>query len=505
MDYEVKDLKKEDICIKDWEFEGQQRGEQPVLLSDFFCRAINKYFVKNITGEEKSYNYLFTHSNKLNKFTKESDFYFDELKNKASDKKFLKQLIKNTVELPREFNCQADKDMNKLKDSVNITNEELANYWLRLDEGFLKVIPWFWYPWFLAKEDILTNKVKEGLEKYRTQIEKITDFEEALLSVVFPTKKTAFQLEQEDMYELVSIFEDKEAFNKKSLEYLKKYDWLTTFILTPVFPMSHAQLMERVGRARKENFNETFIHQNKENKKKELVAERILDIVKNDKVLIDDIEDARGLAYGLTAGVEEAYMSTSKYLTLLQLVAQRMGIAFEDTKYFLSKEIFNTLKNGKSVNLKELEKRKKGFTMMMLAGQQYVAFGEEGHELSLLIDEELNKIDNSIMDLRGQIACKGKALGKVRVALQPSEAHKLEEGEILVCPMTNPDYVPAMRRSAAIITDEGGLLSHAAIMSSEFNKPCIIGTKIATKLLKTGYFVEVDANTGIVKILKKHG
>jgi pyruvate,water dikinase len=69
--------------------------------------------------------------------------------------------------------------------------------------------------------------------------------------------------------------------------------------------------------------------------------------------------------------------------------------------------------------------------------------------------------------------------------------------------MTSPDYVPAMKRAKAIITDEGGLLSHAAIMSREFGKPCIIGTKIATKILKDGMMVEVDADKGIVRIINK--
>ena len=69
--------------------------------------------------------------------------------------------------------------------------------------------------------------------------------------------------------------------------------------------------------------------------------------------------------------------------------------------------------------------------------------------------------------------------------------------------MTSPDYVPAMKRASGIITDEGGLLSHAAIISREFSKPCIIGTKIATRVLKDGDFVEIDANKGIVRILRR--
>ena len=65
--------------------------------------------------------------------------------------------------------------------------------------------------------------------------------------------------------------------------------------------------------------------------------------------------------------------------------------------------------------------------------------------------------------------------------------------------MTDPRYVPAMKKAAAIVTDEGGITCHAAIVSRELKKPCIIGTKIATKVLKDGDEVEVDAEKGVVK------
>ena len=80
---------------------------------------------------------------------------------------------------------------------------------------------------------------------------------------------------------------------------------------------------------------------------------------------------------------------------------------------------------------------------------------------------------------------------------------KINEGEILVSPMTMPDFVLAMKKASAFITDEGSLTCHAAIVAREMKKPCIVGTKIATQLLKNGMVVEVDADKGIVRILKK--
>ncbi len=83
------------------------------------------------------------------------------------------------------------------------------------------------------------------------------------------------------------------------------------------------------------------------------------------------------------------------------------------------------------------------------------------------------------------------------------QINNVKAGDIIVAPMTLPDILPAMKKAAAFVTDEGGILCHAAIMSREMKKPCIIGTKIATKVLKDGDLVEVDAKKGVVRIIKR--
>jgi len=81
---------------------------------------------------------------------------------------------------------------------------------------------------------------------------------------------------------------------------------------------------------------------------------------------------------------------------------------------------------------------------------------------------------------------------------------EIQQGEVLVTTMTSPEFVPAMHKAAAIVTDEGGVLCHAAIVAREMKKPCIIGTKIATKILKDGSLVEVNTKEGFVKIIKNN-
>jgi len=85
--------------------------------------------------------------------------------------------------------------------------------------------------------------------------------------------------------------------------------------------------------------------------------------------------------------------------------------------------------------------------------------------------------------------------------LSEDHSDKVEEGDILVTSMTRPEFLPIMKKAAAFVTNEGGITSHAAIVSRELKKPCIIGTKFATQVLKDGDMVEVDATNGVIKKL----
>lgn len=76
---------------------------------------------------------------------------------------------------------------------------------------------------------------------------------------------------------------------------------------------------------------------------------------------------------------------------------------------------------------------------------------------------------------------------------------KFLPGDVIVAEMTSPDYVPWMKQAAGFVTDEGGLTCHAAIVARETQKPCVVGTRIATKVFKTGDMVEVDAKNGVVR------
>lgn len=116
---------------------------------------------------------------------------------------------------------------------------------------------------------------------------------------------------------------------------------------------------------------------------------------------------------------------------------------------------------------------------------------------------EIEQITSSYVvkeTIKGSSAYAGKVVGVVKVIFDPKFSD-IKKGEILVTGMTRPEYLPLMKKASAIVTDAGGILSHAAITARELKIPCVIGTQIATKILKDGDRIEVDGEKGVITIL----
>src|SRR3990172_3962749 len=100
------------------------------------------------------------------------------------------------------------------------------------------------------------------------------------------------------------------------------------------------------------------------------------------------------------------------------------------------------------------------------------------------------------------VACGGKAVGRAKIVGNIDDMGKVNHGDVIISPMTSPDLMPAIRRCVAIVTNFGGITCHAAIVAREFNIPCIVGTNNATEVIKEEDLVEVDANSGVVRVLQ---
>jgi phosphohistidine swiveling domain-containing protein len=184
---------------------------------------------------------------------------------------------------------------------------------------------------------------------------------------------------------------------------------------------------------------------------------------------------------------------------LFEKIAEQFGIAYDDLGYLTLDEIEKALFDGFDENI--IIERKKNPCIVTITGDALeitVCKGIPKKYASIIA--AIEDKEKSLL-IKGLSAFKGVVRGKVVLVRSYHDLKKVCAGDVLVANTTHPTYLPAMHRAAAFVTNEGGVVSHAAIVAREMKKPCIVGTKVATKILLDGDYVEVDAENGVVKKL----
>ncbi len=194
------------------------------------------------------------------------------------------------------------------------------------------------------------------------------------------------------------------------------------------------------------------------------------------------------------------------HLPLLWEVANRLSLTKQEVRLLSYGELIKGLAD--KISAKKLQRlarnRAKGWAVLMWRGKMTTVTGArkivQAMEQYQIVP--LSQIVEKV--LKGNIACRGRVVGKVRVIHKLSEIDKVQPGDILVAKMTTPDYMMAINKCAGIVTDEGGITCHAAIVSREFGIPCLIATHNATKLLKDNDLVELDAISGVARVIERN-
>ena len=223
------------------------------------------------------------------------------------------------------------------------------------------------------------------------------------------------------------------------------------------------------------------------------------------KEVVDDIYIIRNMIYFK----DECSTFIPPYIKyapskIWERTASYLGVPIGDLDYLLVEEIISSLVNKKSVV--ELIEKRKEMTLFVHHPHSVTSVTEGAIAVRSAgeIIRQLNKDTlKDVNEIVGKVGARGHAVGKVRKILSTVDLDTFVEGEILVTVYTGPEFVPAMKKALAIVTDTGGITCHAAIVSRELGTPCVVGTKIATRVLKDGDLVEVDATRGVVTILKR--
>ena len=191
--------------------------------------------------------------------------------------------------------------------------------------------------------------------------------------------------------------------------------------------------------------------------------------------------------------VAKAHQSEQKITNKQIIELAKMGVEIE--KHYKSPQDTEwAIENGKIYFVQS-----RPITTLGKCENSKVVEGQSGTESKSVRGSD--SIASLAVLLKGAAASLGSISGPVKIIHKPTEIDKIMPGDILVTEMTTPDYVPAMRKASAIVTDTGGRTCHAAIVSRELGIPCVVGTGKATSILKNGQIITVDGVNGLVCLL----
>jgi len=226
-------------------------------------------------------------------------------------------------------------------------------------------------------------------------------------------------------------------------------------------------------------------------------------ILPNDVVISVQTKELAKLISFVTYFQDVRKKNTLKGIECIEIVLEEISKKTNMQIGLLRQLLPSEISEETILNIKEkevlLEKRKKKCIIHFSTDSEIIIPSEYIKTIEKSLNTESKKTDT----LQGTAAALGHAIGVARVCSSLKEIDEFQEGEVLVASMTRPEYLLAMKKAVAFVTDEGGLTCHAAIVARELKKPCVIGTKFATQNIKTGDLVEVKADHGFVKILKR--
>lgn len=229
--------------------------------------------------------------------------------------------------------------------------------------------------------------------------------------------------------------------------------------------------------------------------------QRVLKIVNPRDDLQCIISQARHHSYLRNRRVEAFFRADYGASFMYAEIARRARFNSDWIMEISIPEMFGALRGAPLPTEEEMRQRFKNYAMVV-----------RNSETTLIINPaEIKKLEqeysvqvSATAELKGRVACVGGIIrGRAKVCFNKNEIGRVQRGDILVTQFTTPDFVPAMEKAAAILADQGGLSSHAAIVSRELGVPCIIATERGTRVIHDNDLLEVDAKTGIIKIIER--
>ncbi len=415
---------------------------------------------------------------------------------------FFKKMLEKSIELNKFSRKYSGKDLKK------ISNEELVAHAKEFRKGFFDVYSYATAIILLGylTETPIYNKMNEILRrKTEKEPERFADY---LLILTRPPHKLKTHKQELGILKIAKSAKEKgmengkgiiEKFGNELKIISKEFEWLSyDFCDAAGWSLEHyAGFVEEKLEANCDK--EIALLENYEEIVKREFEElaRLLGLSEEEVKVFKFVGDMGYYKWSREHEFLQAYFNLKPVLNEL---GSRCNLSSLESMYLLHGEFESALKGPEKYKKIAQERINCLFFIANREGN-LIWTGEEAETEFGKFRFEHEKIDSDLKELKGMPACAGKAKGVVKIINNIEQMTKMSRGDVLVSAATSPDLVPAMKKAVAIITNEGGIMCHAAIISRELNIPCIVGVKNANIILKDGETIEVDATKGVIRKL----
>jgi phosphohistidine swiveling domain-containing protein len=343
-----------------------------------------------------------------------------------------------------------------------------------------------------------------GTQELINKLEKLGYDDEEIPNIVsivtYPKEHTPLFMSRLDLYLIAERLHSGKTNEEEELSgWLEKYGNIPVNFCDDPWTMQDA-LSQLTDVMKKDCSNEIRLLK-KNHDDKTLESEELLKRIGNDDVTT--ISHSLQLVSWLNEYRKNIFSRVSlKEREIFKAIAEKMSFnSWRDCFYLFPEEIIGILE-GK-LPPRDIISQRETIGFYVVDGNKVMLTEDEAEKVLGFVRSTHSAFGPADGQVTGLSANKGIMRGIAKIILNSKDFHKMNQGDIIVTHMTSVDFVPMMEKAAAFVTDEGGITSHAAIVSREMNKPCIIGTGNATRTFKDGDLIEVDANKGVAKIIKR--
>ncbi len=389
------------------------------------------------------------------------------------------------------------------KNPERLSNEQLAASILTLRDWIRRMTIFDQMGWL--SEERWTARLRRILTKKHRLAENSPDYNAAMFALTKPERISSTLEEKRDVTAAaLKVKARRSSAAAEAKRLAERYGWMPVFVYGPEWEPDHyaAELKELTAKPAA-GLKAEFV------RLKNYTRDRNRDFretVTRLGMKPADVQEFTDFSLALDGRNEaEYYVSyAGRYLTpLVDEAARRLYLSPRQLRFLYEHEVLDALK-GAADAAKIFEYRSRGVSGYGYSRDMRKWFDIPPNEAARLL-AHLQKHAQNVQgndEARGTCASPGLATGKIRIVRSPDQNGKVKDGDILVTYSTTVDYLPAMKRAAAILTEVGGLTCHAAVVSREFGIPCVVALKNAMSKFKDGQTVNVDATAGTVTPVK---